>query len=136
MICKMLFTCIFFATHLTVMRRLSSMPHYVIHKMLFSRETFFTNITTMGRFTGMFAYMIYHVFLTCKRFCTILTSKMHLFFSIRIFNLQEKKNVVDSLCPTYRYGVSPVWHLVWLSKCSFLAKLLPQTVQLYGLSVA
>lgn len=36
----------------------------------------------------------------------------------------------------YRYGVSPVWHLVWLSKCSFRAKLLPQTVQLYGLSVA
>lgn len=37
---------------------------------------------------------------------------------------------------TYLYGVSPVWHLVWLSKCSLRAKLLPQTVQLYGLSVA
>lgn len=29
-----------------------------------------------------------------------------------------------------------MWHLVWLSKCSLRAKLLPQTVQLYGLSVA
>lgn len=35
----------------------------------------------------------------------------------------------------HRYGVSPVWHRVWLSKCSFLAKDFPHIVQLYGLSV-
>lgn len=55
--------------------------------------------------------------------------KRHYQPQLYVFSSEIHKQIV------YLYGVSPVWHLVWLSKCSLRAKLLPQTVQLYGLSV-
>lgn len=56
------------------MRRLSCVPHNVVHKVLFPGETLLANITSMRSFARMFTNVVDHVLFAGESFRAEFTS--------------------------------------------------------------
>jgi len=72
MVSEMLFTRIFLAAGLAMMRGFSCMPHNMVHKVFFASKALLANITSMWSLTSVFANVIYHVFFSGKCLRTVL----------------------------------------------------------------